>query len=127
MKSFAIDNPILDAEERLPRTELKALQVHRLRETVTRALKVPFYRKLFKARGITPDSIQSLDDVRRLPFTTKQEMRVNNPLGLCAGPRSDLARIHGSSGTTGKPTFVGYTRLVLKPWSRVCARFLVAG
>ncbi|NLN93542.1 MAG: phenylacetate--CoA ligase [Candidatus Hydrogenedens sp.] len=127
MKSFAIDNPILDAEERLPRTELKALQVHRLRETVTRALKVPFYRKLFKERGITPDSIQSLDDVRRLPFTTKQDMRDNYPLGLCAVPRSDLARIHGSSGTTGKPTFVGYTRQDLKTWSRMCARFLVAG
>lgn len=127
MNSFAIDNPILDAEESLPREALQALQVRRLRETVARALNVPFYKKLFAERGITPDSIQTLDDVRKLPFTTKQDMRDNYPLGLCAVPRSDLARIHGSSGTTGKPTFVGYTQGDLKIWSRICARFLVAG
>ena len=69
----------------------------------------------------------SLDDLRRLPFTTKADMRENYPLGLCAKPRSELARIHGSSGTTGKPTFVGYTRDDLRMWARMCARFLYAG
>lgn len=127
MNTFAIDNQILDKEETMPRTELQALQLKRLRETVARAMNVPFYKKEFAERGITPDSIQTLSDVRRLPFTTKEDMRSNYPLGLCAVPRTELARIHGSSGTTGMPTFVGYTRQDLKTWARLCARFLVAG
>ena len=127
MSNFVVDNQVLDREEMLSRSDLEWLQVQRLRETVARAMKVPFYQAIFKREGITPDSINSLDDLQRLPFTTKADMRENYPLGLCAVPRSDLARIHGSSGTTGMPTFVGYTREDLKTWARLCARFLYAG
>lgn len=127
MTTFVCENRILDKEESLSRSEIDALQAHRLREAVGRAMKVPFYQDLFTRERITPDSINSLDDLRRLPFTTKADMRDNYPLGLCAVPREDLARIHGSSGTTGMPTFVGYTRADLKMWARLCARFLVAG
>ena len=127
MNEFVVDNQILDREETLPRTEMEALQLVRLRETVARAMNVPFYKAIFKREGITPDSITSLDDLKRLPFTTKADMRDNYPLGLCAVQRGDLARIHGSSGTTGKPTFVGYTREDLRMWARMCARFLYAG
>lgn len=127
MNNFVVENQILDREETLPRSEMEALQVVRLRETVARAMNVPFYKAIFKQEGITPESINSLDDLKRLPFTTKADMRNNYPLGLCAVPRSDLARIHGSSGTTGMPTFVGYTREDLKIWARLCARFLYAG
>jgi phenylacetate-CoA ligase len=127
MNEFVVDNQILDREETLPRTEMEALQLARLRETVARAMNVPFYKAIFKREGITPDSITSLDDLKRLPFTTKADMRDNYPLGLCAVQRGDLARIHGSSGTTGKPTFVGYTREDLRMWARMCARFLYAG
>lgn len=127
MNEFVVDNQILDREETLPRNEMEALQLARLRETVARAMNVPFYKAIFKREGITPDSINSLDDLKRLPFTTKADMRDNYPLGLCAVQRGDLARIHGSSGTTGKPTFVGYTREDLRMWARMCARFLYAG
>ena len=127
MNNFVVENQILDREETLPRSEMEALQVVRLRETVARAMNVPFYKAIFKQESITPESINSLDDLKRLPFTTKADMRNNYPLGLCAVPRSDLARIHGSSGTTGMPTFVGYTREDLKIWARLCARFLYAG
>ncbi len=127
MSDFVVDNQILDHEETLPREDLNKLQVKRLRETVERAMHVPFYKAIFKRDGITPDSIRSLDDLKRLPFTNKADMRDNYPLGLCATPRSELARIHGSSGTTGKPTFVGYTREDLRIWARLCARFLYAG
>lgn len=127
MTNFVCDNQILDNEETLPRAELDALQVQRLRDVVTRAGNMPFYRRIFEREGITPDSISGLDDVRRLPYTNKADMRDNYPLGLCAVPREALARIHGSSGTTGMPTFVGYTRGDLNTWARLCARFLFAG
>ncbi len=127
MNEFVVDNKMLDKEESLPRQELEEIQLTRLRETVFRAMNVPFYKGIFKREGITPDSIRTLDDLRRLPFTTKADMRDNYPLGLSAVPRSDMARIHGSSGTTGMPTFVGYTRDDLSMWARLCARFLVAG
>ncbi len=127
MSEFLVENRIFDPDEVLPRRELADLQLRRLRETVARAAKVPFYAEAFKRDGITPDSIKSLDDLRRLPFTEKSDMRDNYPLGLCAVPRSELARIHGSSGTTGMPTFVGYTRNDLDIWAGLCARFLVAG
>ncbi len=127
MTTFACENRILDQEESLSRAELDALQAHRLREAVIRAMKAPFYQKLFARENITPDSINSLDDLQRLPYTTKADMRDNYPLGLCVVPREELARIHGSSGTTGMPTFVGYTKSDLKMWARLCARFLVAG
>ncbi|PKO14792.1 phenylacetate--CoA ligase [candidate division BRC1 bacterium HGW-BRC1-1] len=120
-------NNVFDPAELMPREELTALQLERLRDTMGRLAEVPFYKYAFTRGRITPDDIKSLDDVRRLPFTTKDDMRHNYPLGLAAVPRSEMARIHGSSGTTGKPTFVGYTHKDLDTWAGLCARFLVAG
>jgi len=122
-----IENHIRDREEALPRDELAALQLARLRDVVARVANVPFYREAFALRGITPKSMRSLDDLRRLPFTTKDDLRRHHPLGFLTVPRDQLARIHGSSGTTGKPTFVAYTAKDLTLWSDLCARFLVAG
>ena len=122
-----IENHIRDGEEALPRDELAALQLARLRDVVARVANVPFYREAFALRGITPKSMRSLDDLRRLPFTTKDDLRRHHPLGFLTVPRDQLARIHGSSGTTGKPTFVAYTAKDLTLWSDLCARFLVAG
>ncbi len=121
------ENQIWQREECLPRAELKTLQAERLRETVARASKVPFYREKFAALGITPEKIKSADDVRRLPFTMKSDLRDHYPLGFLAVEREKIARIHGSSGTTGKPTFVAYTRDDLDTWANLCARFLTAG
>ena len=122
-----IENTIRDRAETLPRAELEALQITRLREVVERVAHVPFYREAFELRGITPKSIKTLDDLRRLPFTTKDDLRRHHPLGFITVPREQLARIHGSSGTTGKPTFVAYTATDLQTWSDLCARFLAAG
>lgn len=113
--------------ETMPRQDLEALQLSRLRDTVARVANVPYYKEAFAKSGIRPESIKTLDDIRRLPFTTKEDLRQHYPLGFLAVPRSDVARFHGSSGTTGKPTFVAYTANDLKTWSELCARFLVAG
>jgi phenylacetate-CoA ligase len=124
---LALENRIWDPAETLPREELRALQARRLAETVRRAAAVPFYRDALGAAGVDAGSIRTADDVRRLPFTVKDDLRRNYPLGLLAVPRAEIARIHGSSGTTGKPTFVAYTRRDVETWSGLVARFLVAG
>jgi phenylacetate-CoA ligase len=124
---FPIDNVIFDRDETLPRPQLEALQVRRLKETVRRAAEVPFYREALRKAGIDADDLHSPADVRRLPFTTKADLRDHYPLGFLAVPRDRVARIHGSSGTTGKPTFVPYTTEDLDTWASLCARFLVAG
>jgi phenylacetate-CoA ligase len=121
------ENRIWDPAETLPREELRVLQGRRLAETVRRAARVPFYREELARAGVDVESIRSPDDVRRLPFTVKDDLRRNYPLGLLAVPRAEVARVHGSSGTTGKPTFVAYTRRDLDTWSGLVARFLVAG
>lgn len=126
-KPFVIENRIWDPVETLSRFQLAELQVLRLRETVARVAEVPFYKQALARERITPDSIQSLDDLRRLPFTTKSDLREHYPLGFLAVPREKVARIHGSSGTTGKPTFVAYTAEDLNTWAELCARFLTAG
>ncbi|MBK1699702.1 phenylacetate--CoA ligase family protein [Thiococcus pfennigii] len=115
-----------EAETR-PREALEALQLERLRDLVARVARVPFYRDRFARQAIGPHSIHSLADLRRLPFTTKDDLRAQHPLGFLAVPRGQVARIHGSSGTTGRPTFVAYTKGDLALWSNLCARFLVAG
>lgn len=121
---FAIWNP---AEECLSREEMSALQSKRLRETVERVYhRVPFYRQALDACGVKPEMIQSVEDVRRLPFTMKDDLRTNYPLGLLAVPREEIIRYHASSGTTGKPTVVAYTRRDLETWSEMVARFCVA-
>ena len=121
------DHRIYDPAETLPRPELAALQLERLRALVERVAQVPFYREHLSRHDIGPRGIHSLDDLRRLPFTTKADLRQHQPLGFLAVPRAEVARIHGSSGTTGRPTFVAYTARDLQTWSGLCARFLVAG
>jgi len=118
---------IFDPAETLPRADLARLQAERLRATLARAAAVPFYREAFARADVAPDAVRSAGDVRRLPFTVKEDLRRSYPLGLLAVPRAEVARVHGSSGTTGKPTFVAYTRGDLERWSGLCARFLVAG
>ena len=128
MSEFIVENRLWNPDaECMPRSELKQLQLRRLKETVKRAGAIDFYDRHFKERGITADSLNSLDDLHKLPFTTKQDLRNNYPFGFFALPKSKLVRIHASSGTTGKPTFVGYTHNDLDLWSELCARFLTAG
>lgn len=128
MSDVATENRIWDpAAETMPQQQRQALQLDRLRDCITRVGGVPFYRKAFAEAGVTADDIRSLDDLRRLPFTTKADLRDHYPLGFLAVPRKDIARFHGSSGTTGKPTFVAYTSDDLRTWADLCARFLVAG
>ncbi len=114
--------------EQMSREELEQLQIERLEATINRAyLNVPFYRKKFDELGIDPDQIKSLDDLRRLPFTTKDDLRENYPYGMFAVPLREVVRIHASSGTTGTPTVVGYTRNDIKTWANLVARILTAG
>jgi phenylacetate-CoA ligase len=119
--------PLLDDAERLSRPELEALQLERLQATVRHAYaKVPVYRTKLDAAGVSPDDIRSLSDVRLLPFTTKEDLRQNYPFGMFAVPMDQVARVHASSGTTGRPTVVGYTRDDLRVWSSLVARCLRA-
>ncbi|NTV96640.1 MAG: phenylacetate--CoA ligase [Thiobacillus sp.] len=127
MTRFVVENRIFDRAECLPRADLEALQLARLRDVVGRVAQVPFYREAFALRGLSAKSIHGLDDVRRLPFTTKDDLRRQHPLGFLTVPRERLARIHGSSGTTGRPTYVAYSAADLQLWAGLCARFLVAG
>ncbi len=113
--------------ETMDRGELRELQLRRLQDTVMRAYyRVPFYRKKMDDTGVRPDDIKTLDDIRRLPFTNKSDLRDNYPFGLFAVPRNELVRIHASSGTTGKPTVVGYTRSDLNNWTENVARLVTA-
>ncbi len=127
MNDFPFENRIFDPNETLERGELAALQVKRLRAAVERASAVPFYRQAFAQAGVDAAKIKAPDDIRRLPITTKEDLRQHYPLGFLAGSRDEVARIHGSTGTTGKPTFVAYSRRDLDTWSGLCARFLTAG
>ena len=119
---------ILDTEqETLPREELRELQLHRLRATVERCYQtVKYYRDAMDELGVKPRHIQSVADVRLLPFTKKENLRENYPFGMFAVPTDQVVRIHASSGTTGKPTVVGYTRRDVRTWARVMARSLAA-
>jgi len=112
----------------MPRADLAALQLTRLQAVVGRLFdRVPFYRQAFDRAGVRPEHIRTLDDVRRLPYTRKVDFRDHYPFGLLAVPRDQIIRLHASSGTTGKPTVVGYTRADLDVWAEVCARCLAAG
>jgi len=111
------------AAETMPRNELEALQLRRLKETTARAYaKVAPFRRKLDAAGVKPDDVKRLADIVRFPFTVKSELRDNFPFGLFAVPREDVLRLHASSGTTGKPTVVGYTRDDLDLWSDLMAR-----
>jgi phenylacetate-CoA ligase len=115
-------------QETLPRGDMEALQLERLQGKVRDIYeKVPFYREAFQARKITPDDIRSLDDLAKLPFTTKTDFRDNYPYGLLTVPMRDVVRVHASSGTTGKPTVVAYTRADIALWADMMARTLAMG
>lgn len=112
--------------ETMPRERLEQLQLERLRTMSKRVYRsVPFYRDAFRKRGLEPGDIRSLEDLKRLPFTYKQDLRDNYPYGLFTVPLSDIVRLHASSGTTGKPSVVGYTRRDIENWSDLVARCLV--
>jgi phenylacetate-CoA ligase len=113
------------AAETMPRSELRALQLSRLKTTVERAYnKIPHYKKKFDAAKVKPSDLKSLADLARLPFTVKSDLRDNYPFGLFAVPREQVLRLHASSGTTGKPTVVGYTKGDLDLWADLMARCL---
>jgi phenylacetate-CoA ligase len=115
------------AEETLPRERLAALQLSRLRAIVRLAYdNVPLHRDRLDAAAVDPDDIRSLDDVRRLPFTQKSDLRHHYPFGMFARPATELVRLHASSGTTGKPTVVGYTQHDIDTWAELMARSLAA-
>lgn len=111
----------------MDRDGIRKVQGERLRETVERVyFNVPYYRNKMQEAGIGPENIQSIDDIVKLPFTTKTDLRDNYPFGLFAVPMSEIVRVHASSGTTGKPTVVGYTRNDISTWSEVMARTLTS-
>ncbi len=113
--------------ETMPRREIEAIQLERLKHLVDYCIKnVPFYEKKLGEAGITSEKIKSLSDIQYIPFTNKSDIRDNYPYGLFARPLKDIVRIHASSGTTGKPTVVGYTRNDLNNWSDCVARLCAA-
>ncbi|CAK0749754.1 phenylacetate-CoA ligase [uncultured Gammaproteobacteria bacterium] len=112
--------------ETLSRDRLRVLQLERLKACLAHAYRnVPHYQAAFAAAGVTPDSLRDLDDLQRFPFTVKDDLRRNYPFGLFAVPQDQILRIHGSSGTTGRPTVVGYSRGDLDRWADLMARTLV--
>ncbi|MBE7030038.1 MAG: phenylacetate--CoA ligase [Ruminococcaceae bacterium] len=116
-------NPEMECNSR---GTIKQLQLERLQETVKRVYEnVPFYRKKLDEAGVTPDSIKSLEDLKRIPFTVKNDLRDNYPYGLFASPLKDMVRLHASSGTTGKPIVAGYTKKDLDTWSELIARIVM--
>ena len=113
--------------ETLPREVLEALQLKRLKQVVQRVYHtVGFYRRAFDEAGVQPDDIKTLDDLKKFPLTTKQDLRDNYPFGLFAVPMSSIVRLHASSGTTGRSTVVGYTKRDIDTWSELMARCFVA-
>lgn len=115
-------------EETMSRNEIEELQLARLKAAVARSYeKVPAYRAKMDAVGVRPEHIRTLKDLKLLPFTVKKDLRDHYPFGMFAVPKSELIRIHASSGTTGKPTVVGYTRNDLKVWTEVVTRIAVMG
>ncbi|MEV8076890.1 phenylacetate--CoA ligase PaaK [Streptomyces pseudogriseolus] len=118
---------LLDPAERLDPDGLRALQLERLRNSLRHAYEnVPFYRESFDKAGVHPDDCRSLSDLSRFPFTTKADLRENYPYGMFAVPRERVRRLHASSGTTGRPTVVGYTENDLSMWADMVARSLRA-
>jgi phenylacetate-CoA ligase len=113
--------------ECMDRTDLRLIQSQRLRETVERIyFNVPYYRNKLQEAGLGPENINTIDDITKLPFTTKNDLRDTYPFGMFAVPMSEIVRLHASSGTTGKATVVGYTRSDVSTWSEVMARTLTA-
>ncbi|MDM8516559.1 phenylacetate--CoA ligase [Desulfobacterales bacterium HSG16] len=120
---------IYDIEyETMPREAMESIQLRRLQTTLQRVYAtVPFYREKFDQAGLTPSDIQSLNDLEKIPFTYKKDLRDNYPFGMFAVPMDNVVRIHASSGTTGQPTVVGYTARDIDTWANLMARSLAAG
>ena len=107
--------------------EIRALQLVRLKDALSRAYeRVPPYKRKFDAAGVHPDDLRRLDDIVKFPFTTKDDLRANYPFGMFAAPMQEIVRIHASSGTTGKPTVVGYTKKDIETWAGLMARSIRA-
>ncbi|HRP98380.1 MAG TPA: phenylacetate--CoA ligase, partial [Rhodocyclaceae bacterium] len=127
---MAVKTPVpddLEPIERASQDELRALQLERMKWSVRHAYdNVAHYRKAFDAKGVHPDDLKSLEDLAKFPFTSKHDLRDNYPFGMFAVPRSQVARVHASSGTTGKPTVVGYTLKDIDTWATVMARSIRA-
>lgn len=120
-----MDNLYFQPEiETMKRADLEALQIKRLKESIRIALHSPFYKARFGEKVITPDSIRSLEDLQKLPFTTKNDLRTHYPFGLVATPMSEVVRLHSSSGTTGNPTVICHTQQDLNRWANRVARCL---
>ena len=127
MKDLTPRREDLDPIEIASRDEIAALQLERMKWSLAHAYEnVPFYRKKFDAAGVHPDDLKQLSDLAKFPFTVKQDLRDNYPFGLFAVPREKIVRIHGSSGTTGKPTVVGYTAKDIDTWATCVARSMRA-
>jgi phenylacetate-CoA ligase len=124
---FAPRRQDLNPIEIASRDEIAALQLRRMKWSLKHAYEnVPHYKKTFDAAGVHPDDLKQLSDLARFPFTSKDDLRANYPYGMFAVPMDKVVRIHASSGTTGKPTVVGYTRLDIRTWADVCARSIYA-
>ena len=127
MKDLTPRKEDLDPIEIASIDEIRSLQLTRLKWSVAHAYtNVPYYRKIMDATGIHPDDIKSLSDISKLPFTTKADLRDNYPFGMFAVPRDQIRRVHASSGTTGKPTVVGYTEADISTWADLVARSMRA-
>ena len=127
MLDLTPDRSTLDPIETASRDELEALQLQRLQWSLRHAYEnVPHYRQSFDATGVHPDDCRTLADLARFPFTTKQDLRAGYPFGMFAVPREQVARVHASSGTTGKPTVVGYTKDDVATWASLMARSIRA-
>ena len=127
MKDLTADPKTLDPIELASRDEISSLQLQRMKWSVQHAYNnVPFYKQKFDSVGVHPDHLVGLEDIKKFPLTTKQDLRDNYPFGMFAVPRSEVSRVHASSGTTGKPTVVGYTKNDLDVWAKVMARSMRA-
>src|SRR5208282_1155915 len=123
----ALRKPELEPIEIASRDEIAALQTKRLKWTLAHAYaNVPHYKAAFAAAGVHPDDLKHLDDLAKFPFTTKEDLRRHYPFGLFAVPREKIVRVHASSGTTGKPTVVGYTKADIEVWAELMARSIRA-
>jgi len=124
---FAPNKKDLNPIEIASRDEIAALQLRRMKWSLKHAYEnVPHYKKAFDAAGVHPDHLKDLSDLRKFPLTSKDDLRANYPYGMFAVPMERIVRIHASSGTTGKPTVVGYTKLDIRTWADVCARSIYA-
>ncbi len=124
-----MDNRYFEPQiETMSRADIEALQLERLKQTISQAVKSPFYAKLYAEKGIDASTVNSIDDIRKLPFTTKQDMRDNYPFGFLACDPKEVIRLHSSSGTTGNPTVICHTKHDIETWAnRVARSFYMVG